>query len=246
LSSSAKNSTSQLLHLFGELGCPKVLGLISLESRLLILDVMSREDHSPSTTSTPKYIGAKRLPPWEVSDIPRVVTRSTPVLPTTEMQATPTLWAAATTTTLPGHPTKSGVEESFPDSTFASPSPPSRTVTGSLSEGKLSLADSARAASPHLNEHKHMVPAYEVSYEPVRPSLVALPGTMSSRATHDQTHMASGKIYDKRHQRKESKELTESTPLGHRFTSAVKGLFRKDPINDVQFEHIGERHWSED
>jgi hypothetical protein len=45
---------------------------------------------------------------------------------------------------------------------------------------------------------------------------------------------------------KESKGLKESTPLGHRFTSAIKEFFRKDPANNVQFEHIGERHWSED
>jgi hypothetical protein len=94
-----------------------------------------------------------------------------------------------------------------------------------------------------------MVPAYEKSYESVRPSLVALPGTMSSRATRYQMYMASDKACNERHQRKESEGLKESTPLGHRFTSAVKEFFRKDPANNVhnvEFEYIGERHWSED
>lgn len=207
---------------------------------------MSREDPSLSTASTPGNFGAKKLPPWEVSNIPRSMTRSAPPLPKTEMQATPSLWSTATTTKAPGR-TTAGVEESFPDSTISSPCPPSRTGTGSFSERKLSLADSIPTASPHLDEHEHMVPAYEQSYEPVRPPVVvALPGTMSSRANSDQSHAVNGKAYDKRQLKDGTKQSKESTPLGNRFTSAVKGFFRKDPINDVQFEYIGERHWSED
>jgi hypothetical protein len=220
--------------------------LFHFVSRLLALDVMNRKDRASSTTSTPKYIGAKRLPPWEASDIPRVMTRSAPPFPTTEIQDTLSLWTSATTTKLPSRPTHSGEDESFSAPPFASPSSPLRTDTGALSERKPSLADSARAASPHLSEHIYMVPAYEKSYESVRPPLVALPGTMSSHATCSQMYMARGKACNKRHQRKESKGLKESTPLGHRFTSAIKEFFRKDPANDVQFEHIGERHWSED
>jgi len=216
-------------------------------SGLLSLDAMDRENCSSSTASTPGYLGARKLPPSEVSTIPRVMTRSAPLLPTTETQATPSLWSAATTTKAPGRRTASGVEESFSDSTFSSPCPPSRTGTGSLSEIKLSLADSTPTASPHSDEHRHMVPAYEQSYEPVRPPVViALPGTMSSRASSDQRHAANGKGYDKRQTKNGAKESKESPPLGHRFSSAVKGFFRKDPVNDLQFEYIGERHWSED
>ena len=221
-----------------------MLGPIFLISELLAFDAMSRKDSSSSIASTPGYIGAKKLPPWEPSGIPRVLTRSAPPLPITEMQAMPSLWSTATTNPS-SRPTDSGVE-SLPDSSFKSPSPPFRTDTGSISERKPSLVDSARAASPHLSEHQPMVPGYEQSYEPIRPPIVALPGTMSSRASAGQSHTINGKAYDKRHQKNESKESKQSPPIGHRFTSAVKELFRKDPVNDVQFEYIGERHWSED
>lgn len=210
---------------------------------------MDRGISSSSKTSTPGYIGAKRLPPWEISDIPRVphMTRSAPTLSKAEMQALPSLWA---TTTTPGRPHNPDAEESFPDSTFPSPSPPSRTDTGSFSERKPSLADSARTTSPHPIEQKHMVPAYEQSYEPVpsshRPPVVALPGTMSSRTTFGQMDMTKPRAYNKQKHKKGSKGPKQSAPLGHRFTSAVKELFRKDPVNDKQFERIGERHWSED
>jgi len=69
---------------------------------------------------------------------------------------------------------------------------------------------------------------------------------MSSRASSDQRHAANGKGHDKRQPKNGAKESKESPQLGHRFSSAVKGFFRKDPINDLQFEYIGEKHWSED
>jgi hypothetical protein len=207
---------------------------------------MNREDRVSSGTSTPEYVGAKRLPPWEASDILRVSTRSAPPLPTTEIQGTPSPWTSATTAKLPSRPTHSGEDESFSVLPFASPSPPSGAGTGTLSERKPSLADSAQAASPHLSEHKYLVPAYENPYESIRPPLVAFPGTMSSRATCNQMRMASGKAYTKRHQRKDSKGLKESTPLGHRFTSAIKEFFRKDPADNLQSEHIRQRRWTED
>ena len=169
-----------------------------------------------------------------------------PTLPAEEIQGMSSLWSKTTTTTLPNRPTNHGAEESSSDSSSIPPYPPSRTGTGSLSERNLSSADSTGATSPQLNGHKLIVPAYEKSYEPVRQPVVALPGTMSSRAAPDRRHMVTSKVSDKRQHKKAPDELNESTPLSHRFTSAVRGLFRKHSVSDVQLEHIGERHWSED
>ncbi|TIA04018.1 hypothetical protein D6C82_01321 [Aureobasidium pullulans] len=95
---------------------------------------MDRDISTSSAASTPGYIGAKRLPPWEVSDIPRVphISSSAPPLSRAEMEALSSLWA---TRTPPDHSSNSQSDERFQDTAFAAPSPPSRTDTGScLSE----------------------------------------------------------------------------------------------------------------
>ncbi|CAD0112881.1 unnamed protein product [Aureobasidium uvarum] len=208
---------------------------------------MDRDISPPSAASTPGYTGSKPLPPWEVSDIPRVphIASAAPPLSKAEMEALSSLWASRTT---PDRHRSSDVNERFPESAFSAPSPPPRTDSGSSSGRKGSLADSARAISPQPSEHRTMSPAYGHVQEYVPPTgrqqVVALPGTMSSRSTHSQPHPTNSKRpSNKRQQKKGSKE---SPPIGHRFTSAVRDLFRREPVDDSHFERIGDRHWSED
>jgi hypothetical protein len=146
------------------------------------------------------------------------------------------------------HHRSSDMEERSPDSAFATSSPSSRTDPGSFSGRKPSLTDSARAMSPQHSEHRNMSPGYGHAREHApresRPQVVALPGTMSSRSASSQPHAIDTKRHsNKRHHKKASKE---SVPIGHRFTSAVKDFFRKEPVDDSHFERIGDRHWSED
>lgn len=211
---------------------------------------MDRDISTSSAASTPGYIGAKRLPPWEVSDIPRVphISSSAPPLSKAEMEALSSLWA---TKTSPEHSSNREVDERFPEPAFSAPSPPSRNDTGSWSERKPSLTDSARGFSPQPSQHRHLSPANDHvdAYVPPngRSQVVALPGTMSSRSSLGQPHMHnSKKSSNKRQHKKGSKGSKESAPIGHRFTSAVKDLFRREAVDDRQFERIGERHWSED
>jgi hypothetical protein len=212
---------------------------------------MNRDASPSSAASTPGYIGAKRLPPWEISDIPRIphIQSAAPPLSKAEMEALSSFWS--TRTTPDHHHRNSDVEERFPDSAFAAPSPPSRTDTGSFSGRKPSLTDSARAMSPQPSEHRNMSPGYGHAHEHVpatsHQQVVALPGTMSSRSTISQPPTTNSRTpSDKRQLKKGSKGSKESVPIGHRFTSAVKDLFRRDPIDDSNFERIGDRHWSED
>ncbi|KEQ98813.1 hypothetical protein AUEXF2481DRAFT_376860 [Aureobasidium subglaciale EXF-2481] len=211
---------------------------------------MEHDISSASAASTPGNSGASRLPPWEVTDIPRVPHMSSSASPLSgaEMRALSSFW---TTTTTPAQPPNSNMDQRFPDSAFSSPSPPSRAETGSWSERKQSLTGSTRALSPQRSEHRHMNPAYDQVHGDGPPNgrqhVVALPGTMSSRSTLEQPQSTSSKkISNKRQHKKGSKGPKESAPIGHRFTSAVKELFRKEPVDDRQFERIGERHWSED
>jgi hypothetical protein len=208
---------------------------------------MNRDTSPSSAASTPGYIGAKRLPPWEVSDIPRVphMQSAAPPLSKAEMEALSSLWSTRTT---PDHHRNSDVDERFPDSAFAAPSPPSRTDTGSFSGRKPSLTDSARALSPQPSEHRTMSPGHGHLHEHVpqtgRQQVVALPGTMSSRSASSQPHPTDSKRSSNKRQHKKGSK--ESVPIGHRFTSAVKDLFRREPVDDSHFERIGDKHWSED
>lgn len=207
---------------------------------------MDRDISPSSAASTPRYIGAKRLPPWEVSNIPRVphISNSAPPLSKTEIDGLSSLWATRTT---PDHHS-SEMDERFPDSAFA---PPLRTDTGSSSARKPSITDSSRAISPQPSVHRHMSPANSHFHENIpsahQQQVVALPGTMSSRSTLNPPHPTSSKRPpNKRQHKKGSKGSKESVPIGHRFTSAVKDLFRREPIDESNFESIGDRHWAED
>jgi hypothetical protein len=209
---------------------------------------MNRDRSPSSAASTPGYIGAKRIPPWELSDIPRVphMQSAAPPLSKTEMEALSSLWS--TRTTPDHHHRNSDMDERSPDSAFSAPFPSSRTDTGSFSGRKPSLTDSASAMSPQSSKHRNMSPGHGHVHENFPQSghqqVVALPGTMSSRSTISQPHPTDTKRpSNKRHHKKGNKE---SVPIGHRFTSAVKDLFRREPVDDRRFEHIGDRHWSED
>jgi len=81
---------------------------------------------------------------------------------------------------------------------------------------------------------------------PLRPASKALPGTMSSRAgrnrsgSHHQTKSGREDRID-HHQAKE-----DQIGLGKRFKTAFRDIFKKDPVDDSQFERISDRHWTDD
>lgn len=237
------------LELYGRLCVACLFQLCFLYSYRRTHNIMERDNPSHSAASAPGFIEGKQLPPWEASDIPRVphIANSAPPLSKAETNALSSLWATRTT---PDHQS-SDMDERFPDSAFVAPCPPSRTDTGSSSARKPSITDSTRTISPQPSEHRHMSPAHGHVHENAPPNgrqlVVALPGTMSSRSTPSQHHPINPKRpSNKRQHKKNSKGTKESVPISHRFTSAVKDLFRREPIDDSNFERIGDRHWSED
>lgn len=73
----------------------------------------------------------------------------------------------------------------------------------------------------------------------------ALPGTMSSRAGRDKENIRPrAKSSSGRSRAKESKP--DAKPLGKRFRSAFKEMFRKDPVDESQFEKITAQHWTDE
>jgi len=77
----------------------------------------------------------------------------------------------------------------------------------------------------------------------------ALPGTMSSRAGRDKENVRPrAKSSAGREQRYRPKELKPDAqqPLGKRFKSAFKEMFKKDPVDESQFEKITAQHWTDE
>jgi hypothetical protein len=225
--------------------------LLTLIHLLLHRKLMDRKNSSSSAASTPEYSGPRSTPPWEASDLPRVPHMAGSALPLSraETQALSTSWVIrANSDSLVTHHSS----DRNTDSAVSVPSPyPTRIGPGSWSERKPSSPSSSRALSPQPGKQQPLSPAYEAAHDygtatPHR-DVVALPGTMSSRSAPAQAQSStSKKSSDKRQHKKSSAGSKEFAPLGHRFKSAVKEIFKREPVDDRQFESIGDRHWSED
>ncbi|KAM0712039.1 hypothetical protein Q7P37_011133 [Cladosporium fusiforme] len=82
---------------------------------------------------------------------------------------------------------------------------------------------------------------------PIRPASKALPGTMSSRASRNRSasqHGTKSTGHDRRTNHAQGKQ--DNTGLGKRFKSAFREMFKKDPVDETQFERISDRHWTEE
>jgi hypothetical protein len=82
---------------------------------------------------------------------------------------------------------------------------------------------------------------------PLRPASKALPGTMSSRATRNRSashHQTKSVPREDRTDHQQTKQ--DQAGLGKRFKSAFRDIFKKDPVDDSQFERISDRHWTDE
>jgi hypothetical protein len=85
------------------------------------------------------------------------------------------------------------------------------------------------------------------SSPPTRPVSKALPGTMSSRASRNRSAPQSKTESGARdHQSDQHQTTNDQTGIGKRFKSAFRDIFKKDPIDDSQFERISDRHWTDE
>lgn len=76
------------------------------------------------------------------------------------------------------------------------------------------------------------------------PPAQALPGTMSSRMSRAQPPRPS-KPRMASHEPGRSDGF-ERKPISKRFTSAFRGIFKKDPVDESQLERISDRHWTDE
>lgn len=112
------------------------------------------------------------------------------------------------------------------------PTPPPDTVslsrsstTKSFSTTKSTMITSP-GSSPRLLEH----------------TIPTLPGTMSARESIV-AHKPSSR--SKREQAAK-KDKPDSKSLGKRLRLAMKDILKRDPIDESQFEHISDRHWTDE
>lgn len=73
----------------------------------------------------------------------------------------------------------------------------------------------------------------------------ALPGTMSSRASkvRERKGPESGSTHD---HASNTQSQSEHKPMSKRLTSAFRGMFKRDPVDESGYEHISDRHWTEE
>jgi hypothetical protein len=82
---------------------------------------------------------------------------------------------------------------------------------------------------------------------PIRPASKALPGTMSSRASRNRSASHNRTKAGGREHRSERQPVKQDqNGLGKRFKSAFRDIFKKDPVDDSQFERISDRHWTDE
>lgn len=206
---------------------------------------MDRHGSVSSVNSAPSRDTLKQRPPWEVPALPQVpyMAASAQPLSTPERQALPSLWATRTSNASSLRPVHEPgpLAPTSPKESLWLPSgynTPRRPPTPPSTRGSTFRSESAPA-----------VPAYERSYTPPsserkRP-VVALPGTMSSRSVPSQSPARSRDASSTRKQSRRCRQREDTVPLSRRLRTAMKDLFRKDPVDENQFERIEDRHWTE-
>lgn len=204
---------------------------------------MDRHGSISSVNSAPSRTGLKQLPPWEVPALPQVpyMVSSAQPLSAPEKEALPSLWATRTSNASTLRPQRDLV---LPNSPKGSP-----WISSGYNTPRRPPTPPSSGSSAFRSESAPAVPAYERSYSPPssehkRP-VMALPGTMSSRSVPAQSPARSREVSSSRKQSKRGKRREDVVPLGRRLRTAMKDLFRKDPVDESQFERIDDRHWTE-
>lgn len=135
-----------------------------------------------------------------------------------------------------------------PSFTTLPPTPPpeasslSRSSTTKSSSTRKSSLISSPGQSPRLPQH----------------TVPSLPGTMSARESiavipspqpppsEPSSQRADRVREEKRNEMGKAKEKADVKPLGKRFKLAMKDIFKREPVDESQFERIADRHWTDE
>lgn len=112
------------------------------------------------------------------------------------------------------------------------PTPPPDTFStlsrsSTMSSTKKSLSISSPGQSPRLPQH----------------TVPSLPGTMSARESVIAPKRSSR---PKREETAKKEKPDAAAPLSRRFKLAMKDIFKREPVDESQFEHISDRHWTDE
>jgi hypothetical protein len=225
-------------------------------------------DRSTSPPSHGRRAGRPTIdavPPWERRDLKQVpfVESSSPVLSNSELRALPDLWAVRSTNVNQReherHPSLTG-HRGFRDEGYDVPRTALPLQASSTPYETPVYIPPAPKTAPPLPKYVQSVQAApptppesiskssDASSAAVSPPaahavLTALPGTMSSRDRKE----ARSRTRGSHHTRSESKHSkAESVSFGSRFKAAFKDMFKRNPIDETQFERIEDRHWTDE
>ncbi|KAK4502844.1 hypothetical protein PRZ48_006270 [Zasmidium cellare] len=207
---------------------------------------------------------SESLPPWEQRNVAQVpyMAPDSPPLTQAEQQALPSLWATrenglhgrsksytghheqeniiqqhGVRTPLTAPPTKTSPPPMPYETARIIPGPKSAPNLPAFTKGppsppdsaRLSVSSTSKSASPH---HSPRLGS--------KPSITAMPGTMSARDRSPPRHRShSSQDYS-------AKQQQEHMPIGQRFKSVMRDIFRRDPVDETNFERIEDRHWADE
>lgn len=235
---------------------------------------MDRKFSASSDAMSAQYATSTPLPPWETREVAQVpfMDPGSPPLSKAERQALPSLWATRSSTNSSSRPRlDTGV--SAASSAYGSPSSPQQSTDpwSKVATPLTAIPPPAPYESPvyipPAPKTAPQLPPFVVQHPPTPPDSVtrscsssmsttssprprvavkALPGTMSSRAGRDRTPTRTRVSSATREQRARNVKKSSSVPFSKRFRSAFKDIFKREPVDESQFEHIDDRHWTDE
>ncbi|KAK5685404.1 hypothetical protein LTS10_003482 [Elasticomyces elasticus] len=222
-------------------------------------------DRSISGSSLGRGHKRDATPPWEQRSIAQVpyVDANSPALSDVERSALPDLWAtrlhmvsrqdslptSAKSLPIAGSVASSSTTESWVQpwkdliSQPTSPAPLS-AYTPAPYETQLYSTKNVHQASPspparNIATEVPPTPPDSNSGSPTSDTgVIALPGTMSSRTKPSKRGKAVAPRVEHRH--------TRSVTLAGRCKTALRGAFRRSAVDESQFVHLKDRHWTDE
>ncbi|KAK3626202.1 hypothetical protein LTR56_019990 [Elasticomyces elasticus] len=223
-------------------------------------------ERSVSGASFGSGSGTLVTPPWEQRSIAQVpyVAASSPALSDAERNALPDLWATrlhmpsrqdSLPTSARSLPTTHSVALSTKKDSWvrpwkevtsqpATPAPVTTHAPAPYETQLYSTNNKVRQLSPspptkNIATEVPPTPPDSLLESPSSDAgVTALPGTMSSRTAVPKRRKAVAPKQD--HQR------TRSVTLARRCKKALKGAFSRAPVDESQYVHLKDRHWTED
>lgn len=201
--------------------------------------LMDNKTYNSEPKTLPQTMNGKLIPPWELVTLPQV-----PYIPSRPER--PELSASRGSRSGSTPPMRSSSKPASLHHETNSWSSEERGGTD-LASARLVPTHTRSAPMVPAYEQSHLIPARSNSRDlrvnfPHQASFVFdSPSARSNSTTRGRPRKAPTKKQGKSGKDKRG----ESEPWGRRFKTVVKEIFKKDPVDEDDYEEIADRHWTE-